>query len=308
MTIARPVRKQLLFQPGELAKVGQIWIIESLGADDSKTGKRLWEDLSDLCVAHPMDLGLAYCDASSGEDMVGYMGELRANIAATGRNAILHIECHGSEDATGLILADGSYIGWDELKPQLEAINIASGFNLVLVLGCCYGGYFGQTTRLQERAAFCAYLGPNRELSAGMLSDALGAFYKGLLVERDMTAAVNAMVAAVPDMPYFFSTAEGLFHLGFAAYIRDLATGQPLVDRAEALVQMARDAQAERIPTIEEMARAIKERERPEFDRLRRHYFAIDLFPGNDARFRLTYDDAVRAAEKPDPFDRDRLE
>jgi hypothetical protein len=36
-----PVRKQLLYQPGELAKVGQIWIIESLGADDFKTGKRL---------------------------------------------------------------------------------------------------------------------------------------------------------------------------------------------------------------------------------------------------------------------------
>jgi hypothetical protein len=222
-------------------------------------------------------------------------------------------ECHPADRMSrerrrnGTILADGSYMGWDELKPELEAINIASGFNLVLVLGCCYGAYFGQTTRLQERAAFCVYLGPNRELSAGMLSDGLGAFYKGLLLERDMTAAVNSMVAAVPDMPYFFSTAEGLFHLGFAAYFRDLATGQPLIDRAKALVQMARDAQAERIPTTEEMVREIKERERPEFDRLRRHYFAIDLFPGNDARFRLTYEDAVRAAEKTS-FDRDRLQ
>jgi hypothetical protein len=307
MTTAQCVRKQLLFQPGELAKVGQIWIIESLGADESKTGKRLWEDLSDLCVAHPTDLGLAYCEASSGADMLGYLGDLRASIVATGRNTILQIECHGSEDATGLILADGSYMGWDELKPELEAINIASGFNLVLVLGCCYGAYFGQTTRLQERAAFCVYLGPNRELSAGMLSDGLGAFYKGLLLERDITAAVNSMVAAVPDMPYFFSTAEGLFHLGFAAYIRDLATGQPLIDRAEALVQIARDAHAERIPTTEEMVRAIKERERPEFDQLRRHYFAIDLFPGNDPRFRLTYEDAVRASEKTS-FDRDSLQ
>jgi len=262
----------------------------------------LWDDLSDFCIAHPTNLALAYREATSGADMLGYLEDLRVNIAATRRNAILQIECHGSDDGTGLILADGSYLGWDELKPQLEAINIASGFNLVLVLGCCYGGYFGQTTRLHERAAFCAYLGPNSALSAGMLSDGLGAFYKGLLLERDMTAAVNAMVAAVPNMPYIFATAEGLFHLVFAAYFRELSTGQPLIDRAEALVQMVRDTHAARIPTTEEMVRAIKEREGPAFERLRRYYFAIDLFPENNARFRLSYDDAVLTAAGPGPF------
>jgi hypothetical protein len=133
--------------------------------------------------------------------------------------------------------------------PKLQAINVTSGFNLILVLGCCYGGYFGWTTRLQERAAFCAYLGPNRNLTAGTLLAALLAFYKKLFIERDMTLAVNAMVAAVPDIPYFFSTAAGLFQLGFAAYIRDQATGQPLIDRAEALVQLLRDAQTDPMPT-----------------------------------------------------------
>lgn len=300
--IPSPIRKQLLYQPGELAKVGQIWIIESLPEGESKSGKKLWDELDDHCTAHPVSLRIGYCEANSATEMLGYLDDLRADIEATGRNAILQIECHGSGDATGLILADGSYLGWDELKPSLEAINIASGFNLVLVLGCCYGGYFGQTTRLQERAAFCVYLGPNSSIAAGMLFDGLRAFYKGLLIERDITAAVNAMLAAVPAMPYFFATAAGLFHLGFAAYIRDQATGQPLADRAEALVQKCRDAQISPLPTAEDFAGAIKERERPEFERLRRYYFAIDLFPGNEARFQLRYEDAVRDAAMPDPI------
>jgi hypothetical protein len=200
-------------------------------------------------------------------------------------------------------LADGSYLGWDELKPKLEAINLASRFNLILVIGACYGGYFGQTTRLQERAAFCAYLGPNCSLSAGNLYNGLRAFYIGLLTDRDITVAFNAMVAAVPNMPYFFATAEGLFfHLGFAAYIRDLSTGQPPIERAEALVQLFLEAYTNPMPTVDEVVRAIKERERPEFERLRRHYFAIDLFPGNEARFQLNYEHAVQASESPEPL------
>lgn len=298
--VPTPVRGQLLYQPGDLAKVGQIMIIESLPDGEMKTGKRLWEDLADHCTEHPVDIKIGYCEASSAADFFGYLDDLRTNIEETGRNAILQIECHGNDD--GLGLADGSFLPWADIKPKLEAINLISRFNLLLILGCCYGGYFGWTSRLTERAAFCMYLGPNSRLTARMLSDGLRAFYKTLLLERDMTAAVNGMLAAVPDMPYFLSTAEGLFHLGFAAYIRDMATGQALTDRAVALVDLMRKANTNPLPSAEAVATAIKERERPGFESLRRHYFAIDLFPENDARFRLTYEDAVRSSESPSPF------
>jgi hypothetical protein len=37
-------------------------------------------------------------------------------------------ESHGCDSATGLILADRSFLGWDKLKPKLQAINVTSGF------------------------------------------------------------------------------------------------------------------------------------------------------------------------------------
>lgn len=283
--------------PGTLAAIGQIWIIKSLPCGHFKSGKRLWEDIDDHCSANPVNLRIAFVEARSADEMMGYLDDLRADIEATGLNAILQIDCHGSDDATGLVLADGSYLSWDELKPKLEAVNIASRFNLVLVLGACYGGYFGQSTRLQERSAFCAYIGPNSSLSAGKLYDGLRAFYIELLIKRDMTAAVNAMAIEVPDMPYFFATAEGLFHLGFAAYIRDHATGQSLIERANALVRLLREAGTDPAPSADDLTRAIKKREQPEFDRLRRHYFGLDVCPQNEERFKMTYEDAVRSSE-----------
>jgi hypothetical protein len=133
------------YLPGTLAAIGQIWIVESLPEGESRSGKRLWDELDDHCSAHPVNLRIGYLEAPSADVLIGYLDDLCLDIQASGRNAILHIECHGSDDATGLILGDGSYLGWDELKPKLEAINIASRFNLILILGCCYGGYFGQT-------------------------------------------------------------------------------------------------------------------------------------------------------------------
>jgi hypothetical protein len=125
---------QSLNLPGTLAAIGQIWIVESLPEGESKSGKRLWDELDDHCSAHPVNLRIGYLEAPSADVLIGYLDDLLLDIQASGRNAILHIECHGSDDATGLILGDGSYLGWDVLKPKLEAINIASRFNLILVL------------------------------------------------------------------------------------------------------------------------------------------------------------------------------
>jgi len=80
-------RTQSLNLPGTLAAVGQIWIIESLADGEFKSGKRLWDDLSDHCEAHPVNLRIGYLEAPSAAEMLGYLDDLRADIETTSRNA-----------------------------------------------------------------------------------------------------------------------------------------------------------------------------------------------------------------------------
>jgi hypothetical protein len=80
--------------------------------------------------------------------------------------------------------------------------------------------------------------------------------------------------------------------------IREDGVGAGLRRRAEAMAERAR-LESGRIVDVDEVARFIKAREPDDFARLRRTYFALDLFPENDRRFPLTYADVERdAAER----------
>jgi hypothetical protein len=144
--------KTLYHQPGIAAQISQIWILQSLADEELQTGTSIRTFLTDTISAHGPSLGIVFKKVHSRTELHVCLGELRANIERTGHNAILDIECHGN--SSGLELTDGSIVTWDELRPSLQSINIASRFNLLLVLACCDGGYFGSSNRLHELSSF----------------------------------------------------------------------------------------------------------------------------------------------------------
>ncbi len=136
-------RLQLFHSPGELGTIGQVWFVESLTTDDVHTARRLRENLQDLLAARSRRLRVVMRSPTSRAAFFEILDELRASVESSGLNPILDIECHG-DDERGLILADQTWVPWGELKCKLEAINLASRCNLILVLGCCFGAYFAR--------------------------------------------------------------------------------------------------------------------------------------------------------------------
>jgi hypothetical protein len=285
--------RQLYYDPGPLAQVSQVWIVESLPAGDFRTGRRLSEEIAAILQSTAIDIPVIFRTPASSDKLMTLLDELCADILATGLNPILDIECHGNMD--GLKLSDNSFLAWSEIKPKLEAINIASGFNLILLLGCCHGGYFASTTRLAERSAFCAYVAPTESLSAGSLYDGFLAFYVSLFTERDITTAMKAMRTAAPGIPSICATALGFFRLAFASYLRNWTSEKALWRRAKSLRQAKMRDQS-----IQDVAQMIKNRGPIEFERCRRLYFAIDVLPQNDARYALRFEDVATEGKHPD--------
>jgi hypothetical protein len=280
-------RLQLFHDPGVLGKIGQVWFVESLGDDEAHSGRRLRENLQDLLVARSLKLRVVLRSVANRSELIAVLEELGASVTEMHLNPILDIECHGDNER-GLYLADHTFVAWDELKAKLETINIASRCNLVLVLGCCFGAYFGREARLHERAAFNAYIVPTQRIEVGTLEASLHTFYGELFVSFDITNAINAMRAAAPEFGYLFTTAYGLFRSVFAETIRDYGMGKGLHQRARAMARRLLVERGRRMGSSE-MARILKAGEPEAFDRFRRTYFALDLFPENDARFPMTY-------------------
>lgn len=281
-------RVQLLNEPGELGKIGQVWFVESLADDDpTHTARRLREDLQDVLYARARKLRVELRSVTNRVDFFAALDDLCTSVSATRLNPILDIECHGDAEE-GIQLADGTLVPWDILKSKLEAINLASRCNVILVLGCCYGAYFGKEARLHERAAFCAYIAPTGSINVRVLASGLRAFYAELFTSLDITNALDAMRAAAPEFGYVFYTAYGLFCTIFAEMIADNGMGDGLRQRA---VAMAERLRVERGCTfsVDDVAQRIKAGEPEAFAQFRRTYFLIDQCPENDARFPLTH-------------------
>jgi hypothetical protein len=291
LIIRRPVSPQ-----SALSTVGQIWVIESLGEHERHTGTAIRDHLRDILIPLERAPAVVYRDVPGREELLAALAELRADVERTGRYPILDIECHGGRD--GLGLRDGSLVTWVELKPYLQAINLASRFNLVILMSCCSGAWYAGEERLEEPASFLAYLGPITPVDDLPMQRATMAFFAALFAERDVSAAIQALHAAEPTFPIVYESAIGVFRDVGVGYIRSHSTPDGFRERAQR--QRDRLAVKGRVVSLEEAVALVKYAEREAFNkRFVRSYFALDQFPENAARFPIDYQELWEAAWVP---------
>lgn len=120
-----------------------ILIIEWLFNDDERTGFSLYEWLSGNLPAGKVE----YAQCRSPSELEARLEQARRDISVCGV-PIVHFEAHGEDPALGqvprgLVGPDGIGVGellsWQRLGDILRPLNIASGFNLLVIGAACYG-------------------------------------------------------------------------------------------------------------------------------------------------------------------------
>ncbi len=209
-----------------------------------------------------------------------------------GAYPLIHIECHGAEDRTGLVLADGIGVSWKELKPILTRINVATRCNLVVVVAACYGGYLGEIVGITDRAPCWALIGPTASALPDELLGGYGVFYQEFLTSLDGGKAINALNAwKLRDGRFYFMPAGGFFRLAFAGYLKRYCTEDALEERAGELRRRLKASGLERLPGRGRLRRELKKQSKPAFQKYLRHFFMMDLYPENEARFPIKFED-----------------
>jgi hypothetical protein len=254
---------------GTLGAICAVIVIESLPEGESKTGRRLRDDLELISISAGEKFAVRYATAQSADELESLLNELWAFVIASGGIGLcLHIECHGDKD--GIELADGSQMSWSRLRPLLVNIHLASRMNLILWLASCYGGYFVLACRYNETVPFTVIVGPGNEIDEGTLLAFTCTFYTELFKTKDVTEALTIAGAVRPDIAYINFSAVGVFRVALAARIRGTAPGS----RAQTRIA-----------------------EEPLFDQYRRRFFALDEFPENEGRFAITYAQVLAEVE-----------
>lgn len=298
-----PIRKNM----DAKISFGKVHIVEWLPPGEAKTGWELFDELQPIGLASKPCVDVAFKRVRTRAELVAHIRDIQEDFRATRKLPLLHIEAHGFLD--GICSSAGDEMLWAELMNELIPLNRLTGLRLFVVIAACEGLWGMQMLQPVERAAFLALLGPNERISAGHLSKACLAFYRGMFHLANGNAAFKAMNEMVnPLKPQFgMVNAEMLFKHVYCAFLKELCTKAEITRRVDRLVaENARQFKAEfgvgmwahEVAHMREFVRQHVEAHNEHFQRFRRQFFFIDLFPENDDRFPITIEDCFAASDR----------
>lgn len=272
------------------ARFSRIVIIQSLPAGDSPTGRHL-RDAIEATADALRGISVEFIYAQSPNDFWTALDRVRETIESATDYPVLHLECHGISDGTGLSLADGTPVPWLELKTPLAKLNQATRCNLFVTLAACHGAKLMEALDMQARAPCWGLLGPSGEVSPVDLKGSYSAFFLELLCSANADAALSSLQNS-PERKarYFLFTAEDMFRAVFQLYRATYSTKAQMTEKAARFEQFAKkhwplDGQDGWIRS--ELYRS----ERKILERFYERFFFVDHFPEN----RLRFDDAYSA-------------
>jgi hypothetical protein len=273
----------------------RIVLLESLPPSDRRTGRELSDDLQFYRSGRTVDVPIELLKVPGRTELFQTLDKLGVD-AESGDSPIVHIECHGFDDRSGLSLADGTAIDWEELTAPFVRINVATRCTLLFSVAACFGAHAVAALARTSRAPFWAIVAPKEKITPSEIYGPYLRFYAELLTSGDGDRALNAMVqsASAPNL-YGFMTCEQFFQVAFRRYL------------ARSTMESARDAEIARARSYfaafglypdEALVRKILEGFDDEtfFSELFRRFIMADLYPENAQRFPLLFADVVQPA------------
>ena len=287
-----------MFEFEDSFKFNSVVVLESLPPGDFRTGTELYDQI--LVPAAAADRRTVVLE------QVPDMASFRSALSRLAREAktlprwpVVHIEAHGHQ-GVGLLLANGDRLRWEELFQDLAALNLATRFNLLVVVSACWGADLVGILRPDRPAPVWALIGPTSEMPASQLLAAFKALYSELLASGDGVVAIEAMRGAIQRGGHLaFLPAEIIFRAVFFRYVIEHCQGVPLQQRIdsifEAIVEKDPGAAANEASVRKWLETTIDDHA-AHFERRKADYFMFAAIPENRLRIKCQYSDGPPAA------------
>ena len=189
-----------------------IVIIQSLGPNDKKTGKDLYDDVIRYKNFYDNRCFSAYYDANSKLEFKNHIQNIY-NSLQVGDILTLHIETHGSDD--GIVLNNGELIPWKEFYDLIRPVNIKIGHLLLVVMAMCKSVAMISSINPYDRAPYRAFVCSTRMVLPEELYNGFVEFYGKYNNLLDSFDALTLLQQEVTDengySPFQMLSSESVF-------------------------------------------------------------------------------------------------
>jgi hypothetical protein len=269
-----------------------IAILDAIPTGELNTARRLHEDLKDIANYIAAGLEVRYFRIDTLEDLESGISQLLREATDSGLKPWLHIEGHGLVDERGFSTANTFHCTWTRLRELITPLNVATDFNVVLVLATCFGGSFARAITTVDRAPVLGLIGPTREITIGEVEIDFPAFYQTFFKTASLKEAIAALSARAQSNLYYRTTAEQFFYDVWASYKRNACSERQIDERARRMYRQAKSQNLPRTPGIGQLRRRLRSEEKRLFEKYRDRYFMYDINTSNRTRFPVTYKEA----------------
>ncbi|MBI5462553.1 MAG: hypothetical protein HY941_10245 [Gammaproteobacteria bacterium] len=267
-------------------KASKVWIVEWLPANESQTGRSLYEWMQ----GQRKEWAAHYSCRSKG-DLIHAIAAASDFVSRTAQVPILHIDAHGGEK--GLVGPDGNggmeLLSWGELIGPLQILNTYTGCNLLVFLSACLGYAAVQIFSQGPRASAIAIIGPDSEVMPSKLLEGGKEFYRR--IREGMYSLEEILDSASREMGGVKLLYEPVTGLTYEAWISQLIASlrsEEQAARKERVRCMMARIGGLGLDEIEVRLNKVAVLPTPaELQALWDMMFMIDLFPENAARFGL---------------------
>lgn len=195
------------------APIHTVLVVQSLASDERQTGSELYNDIIKRYAEFYSNGDPLYhklLNVNAKKEFLEAVEYVFQNVTYFRKGVILHIECHGLSDKSGLYLADGSSVSWEELKRPLIKINVTLDNELYLTMATCFGRYLHETIDLSMQAPFSGFLSASDVIWDRETLEDYSLFFEEVIKTRDIFLAEEAL--SKKGSKLYYKDVETLFN------------------------------------------------------------------------------------------------
>jgi len=176
-----------------IGNISHIIVIESLD-NERKTGTELYHDCIKRYIEyHNSKITHNLHSVNSKLNFIEILNYYVINSPYMAGGLLIHVEMHGADDKSGLVLSDGSIITWSELVNISRQININNSNNLYLTLATCFGRYLYRGASLYEKSPYSCYISTSTTTVPSEIVEQFSMLFENLIQNGNLVNAYLEM-------------------------------------------------------------------------------------------------------------------
>jgi len=164
-----------------IGDINHIIVIESL-VNERETGTELYNDVIIRYIAYrKSNITHKLHKVNTKEEFKNILNYYHANSPYMSGGILLHLEMHGEDQLTGLVLADGSLLTWEELVTLFRPINVNSSNNLYLTMATCNGRFLYKGVHPYDKSPYSCYISASETVTIQEIIEQFSILFERLI-------------------------------------------------------------------------------------------------------------------------------